>query len=669
MKRFGLLFALVVVLALAAAVLAGCAGPTPEPTKAPAAANPAPAPAPTTAPAPPKPTAAPAAPAAPTAAPAAAKPAPPVAKLAIVPVPANPADPNAIKAMLSDGKTEVAIGTTGLTNVSIGVPVTLQGAAADAKNPAKKFAWTLAKPSASKSALDKSDAALVKFTPDVPGVYKVDLVVSNDAGNSPMASVQITAGTYVGLDKGGCQNCHAAEATDWAKTGHANILKEQIDGGADPATSHYNEGCLRCHSTGYAIGVANGGFADVQAQTKWTFPDAKSIQSGAGNWDAMPAALKAVSNIQCEDCHGPASNHVATKAPMGVSLDEGVCNVCHNGGGHHVKGGEFANSAHSDATAQAFTYPVGPSRQACVRCHSGKGYISFLANPTEQASWNNDPQTITCAVCHDPHNDTNAHQLRIVGKPVEAVGITKDFGLSATCVECHNTRTQPADAQKASFPHYSSAGELLANTGGVTYGQTITDSPHGMIVGAAPVKDPSDKTGKAMLFGGDTPGSCVACHMYPAPADEKDPNHLTVGGHSFNLVSPDGKTDYTAPCQSCHPGVKTFDDFKSEADYDGNGKAESVQAEVAGLLKVLQKAIGDSGVKPIQGHPYFDSNDVAKANEKQKNAIYNYLFVRGVEGTDGKASAIHNFKRSVELLQLSYKDLTGKDVPGATIMK
>ncbi len=38
-------------------------------------------------------------------------------------------------------------------------------------------------------------------------------------------------------------------------------------------------------------------------------------------------------------------------------------------------------------------------------------------------------------------------------------------------------------------------------------------------------------------------------------------------------------------------------------------------------------------------------------------------------GNQGAAAAIHNFNRSVALLQASYKDLTGQDVPGATILK
>ncbi|MCL5025838.1 MAG: hypothetical protein M1531_05000 [Chloroflexi bacterium] len=590
-----------------------------------------------------------------------------MAVLQIVPIAANPADPNVITATLPGTTTTVQMGATGLPNVSIGVPVTLKGDTTDPKGPAKTYAWTLTKPSASKADLNKKDAQIVKFTPDVPGMYKVDLVVGNDAGKSKMEAVQIRAGTYIGAEAGNCKSCHTAEGNEWPETGHAVIFKEQIDGGADPKTSHYGEGCLRCHTTGYYVGVQNGGFADVQAKTGWKFPSLASIQSGKGNWDAVPAELKVMGNIQCENCHGPAKEHVANKAPMAASLSAGVCNVCHNGGGHHVKGEMFKNAKHGEETSQAWTYPTGPDRQACVRCHSGAGYISFMKNPTEPATWDNKAEPLTCAGCHDPHSDANKNQLRVVGKPVQANGITKDFALSATCVECHNGRVQPADAQKGSFPHYSAAGEMLSGTGGVDYGQKIADSPHGMMVGAGPIKDPSDKEGKAMLFGGNTPGPCVACHMWPTPPD-KDPNQYKVGDHSFNMVSPDGKFQYTAACQSCHPGLKDFN-LMAKADYDGNGKVEPVQTEVAGLLTVLQKAIGDSGVKPVKGHPYFDQADVAKANEKQKNAIYNYLFVRGLEGSDGKASAIHNFKRSVMLLQLSYKDLTGKDVPSATLMK
>lgn len=622
-----------------------------------------------------QPTAAPAATAAP-------KPMPPVATLKIVPVAATALDPNVITATLG-ATTTVYLGASGLNNVSIGVPVHLSAVVADAKNPAKKFAWTLTAPTGSKSALKDPAAANTEFTPDVVGMYKVDVVPSNDAGAGALSSVQIHADTYIGVTAGNCKQCHPEKFAEWSKTGHATKFTREIDGGSAPATSHYAETCIECHTTGYYPGAKNGGFADVQAKTGWKFPSLASIQSGtAGNWNAVPADLKNVANIQCEVCHGPANEHVTKGANvMAVSMDAGVCDVCHAVPTHHTKGNELANSKHSDKTETAWNLPTGPAEQDCVRCHSGIGYITFLANPTNKAAWNNTPQTPSCATCHDPHNDTNKFQLRVVGKPVQLPFDAKDAGLSATCEECHNGRQVPADALKGQFPHYSSIAEMMNGAAGVTYGQTLPDSPHGMIVGAAPIPDPTDKTGKTMLYGGVAPGPCVTCHMQPILADAKDPNVYKMGGHSFNMASPDGTVDYTAVCKTCHGDVKDFN-FKAKADYDGNGKVEGVQDEVKGLLNVLWKALADKGLKKTDaGYPYATLPKDASGNTDPKilNAWYNFRVVYGVmwgTGADGKpslgnqgaAQAIHNFKRSVSLLQLSYKDLTGQDVPNATLL-
>ncbi len=587
------------------------------------------------------------------------------AAIEIVPVTAKATDPNVLEGTLGDGNTKVQYGTTGLSNVAIGVPVTLNGSAADPKASVTKYAWTLTKPGDSKAVLAPNNEPTVKFTPDVTGVYKIDLVLSNDTGSSPMASVQIHAGEYIGTGTGNCFQCHPNTTQEWSETGHANLFKEQINAG-DP---HYTEACTRCHNTGYTPGatVDNGGFTSVQQDTGWEFPTEEEMKSDADNWASMPAVLQNMATIQCEACHGPAKDHVQNGAKMTASLDNGVCNQCHATSAKHIKGTEIEASKHSDSTAQAWTYPTGPSRQACVRCHSGAGYISFTKDPTNMASWDNSAQTAGCSTCHDPHSDANAFQLRVTGQPLEAAGVTKDFGLSATCANCHNGRTTPADAQKGSYPHYSPAAEMLSDTGGVTYGQDVPNSPHGLIVGVAPVKNPDPNAETPMLYGGNVPGACVACHMAPNSLDAKDANKFTVGEHSFNMTSPDGKAENTSACQSCHGNITSFD-LTAKADYDGNGKVEGVQEEVAGLVRLLQQAIADSGIKPIQGNPYFDPADLAKANEKQKNAIYNYRFVRGLEGSDGKANAIHNFQRSVALLQLSYRDLTGNDVPNATLL-
>lgn len=124
--------------------------------------------------------------------------------------------------------------------------------------------------------------------------------------------------------------------------------------------------------------------------------------------------------------------------------------------------------------------------------------------------------------------------------------------------------------------------------------------------------------------------------------------------------------------------MKDFN-FTAKADYDGNGKAEGVQDEVKGLLNVLWTAMEAKGVKKSPtGYPYatLPKGADGKVDPKLNNAWFNYRLVYGVmwgtetgNGNEGKAQAIHNFKRSVSLLQLSYKDFTGADIKGATLMK
>ena len=703
MKHVPHLGKLIVVVLLIGLVAVGCSKaaptPAPAPTQAPAAQTlPTTVPEPTTAPEPTAvPTAAPTPTAVPTAAPTAA---PPAAKLEILAVPGNIKDANAITGTVKymtdttvGPKTAtVALFSSGLPNVPISVPVHLSVTAADPASKVMTATWTLTAPDGSKAKIkDSKSLTITEFMPDLAGAYKVDVVLANQSGNGELASVTVHAGTYVGETACNCKQCHADKVAEVAKTGHSHIESDLMDNKRTPdVATHYAETCVRCHTTGYYPGAANGGYASVEAKAQYTLPTFKAIDAagkgGASNFAAMPAAVKAMANIQCEDCHGPAGQHVTTGAKMATSMDNGVCYQCHNGGGNHLKGTDIQASAHSAKTDQAWTVPVGPAEQACVRCHSGAGYVSFLAAPDQPAAWNNTMQTVGCSTCHDPHSDANAWQLRIVGKPVQITFDAKNQGLSATCEECHNNRTQAANAVKGSYPHYSSAAEVLNDTGGVDYGQKLPSSPHATMVGQQPIPNPaaaSDPTLAKFLFSkpddktGQIPGPCVACHMYPTPTDPKDPATVAthqIGSHSFNMVSPDGKTAFTAPCKSCHTDIKDTFNFTAKADYDGNGKIEGVQDEVKGLLNVLWGALEQNGLKKINtGYPY--ASVPTDASDKVKNAFYNFRIVYGVmwgeddPGNQGAASAIHNFNRSVGLLQASYKDLTGNDVPGATILK
>ncbi len=640
-------------------------------------------------------------------------PQPPTAVLKVVAVPGVATDKNAITATIKvitatevgPADRVVALSTTGGGNVPINVPVHIAVSAADPKNTGKPT-WALTKPTNSKAAIKDAAAMTTEFTPDVVGAYYVSVSLKGDTGTSNTEFAFFNAGTYIGVYTGNCKQCHPEQATEWAKTGHALVMPMELDNkvnGPRGMESEYAETCSACHTTGYYPAPFNGsgGYFDAKAKANWTFPTWKQIndvwaKKSPSIYDALPTAVKDMATIGCEQCHGPAGEHVKNGAKvMEASFSNDVCNQCHGTRGGHTRGVQLSFSKHSDETGAAWGIS-GPEEQQCVRCHTAKGYVSFLDNPTNAAAWNNEAQTLTCAGCHDPHSEANAFQLRVVAKPVGMpFEVKRDVGLSATCYECHNARRNgdeqaknAADGKAVSTPHYSSAAELIENTGGITYGQTLPQGSHSMVnLGGAPMANPAydPKNGESPKFlfsaigddKGNTPGACVVCHMWPAITAANDPLALKVGGHSFNTVTPDGKAIYSAGCKSCHGDLKTFN-IPAKADYDGNGKVEGVQDEVKGLLTVLWAQLEAKGVKKVAtGNPYAtlpgtDNKDYPKIAQ----AWYNFRTVYGVmwgtdtgDGNQGKGAAIHNFKRSVSLLQLSYKDLTGQDVPGATLMK
>jgi hypothetical protein len=96
-------------------------------------------------------------------------------------------------------------------------------------------------------------------------------------------------------------------------------------------------------------------------QLNWTWPT--NLQ--AGNWDAVPSALQNVANIQCENCHGPGSEHANYGGAMlaiSVPKNSGACNRCHNAPTHHIKSPEWSASLHAVTTRD----PSGAGREGCV---------------------------------------------------------------------------------------------------------------------------------------------------------------------------------------------------------------------------------------------------------------------------------------------------------------
>jgi DNA gyrase inhibitor GyrI len=482
------------------------------------------------------------------------------------------------------------------------------------------------------------------IVPDA-GKYTLTLTATDDAGNVGEVSWEVAATTYIGSGYLGetadnqCISCHEDKVEAWMLTGHSDMLVRGLDG---TLSSHYGEGCISCHTTGFSIGE-NGGFDDVAMEAGWEFPE----ELTAGGWDAFVAefpGVAALANIQCESCHGPGAMHVPAASddddeedsmgpsqpgPIGDSLAYGVCAQCHAEDPYHVFPQQWELSGHGEKASRAFTYPTGEGHEACVRCHSGSGYIDFAAGMPEEEQ-RIDYQPITCAVCHDPHDVSNPNQLRTYDVVVlpDGTEIT-DAGANATCMSCHNARVDvnaniagALEGGRFGTPHYSTGAELMHATGGYTWGEVLPSSGH---------------------------DDCVGCHMADTPGTDMPGRH-EVGEHTFTMTNAEG-VENIAACQECHVGATTFA-FESSRDYDGDGAYESVQDEVAGLQEALTAALVEAGVGVLGHYPYFEIPE--GAGEDLLGGVYNLKF------SQSGGSAIHNFRYTVALLQLSVEKLGGE---------
>jgi len=107
---------------------------------------------------------------------------------------------------------------------------------------------------------------------------------------------------YIGADK--CRMCHSAEHAGWLKTGHARAFDLLVNVDQDK-----NAECLPCHTTGYG----KGGYTDG-------------------------AATPNLKGVQCESCHGPASEHNGDATKIVKTPSAAVCVECHRNSDIHSAG-------------------------------------------------------------------------------------------------------------------------------------------------------------------------------------------------------------------------------------------------------------------------------------------------------------------------------------------
>jgi len=481
-------------------------------------------------------------------------------------------------------------------------------------------AWTLTTvPSGLSGSLSDPTARTPSLVLAQPGTY-----VASEGGNA----VTVFAGTWLGVIAGGtgdaptvdstCLVCHTSgpapiaedEFTPWLGTGHATVFTRGIDGQLGPA---YGAACIGCHAVGYDPGVASGGFDDLAAAQGWSFPSTLA----AGNWADLVAGAPTVArmaNVQCESCHGPQSSdaHMATDVfdpTLGnqhrpfvsprISYSAEACGTCHAAGAYHIYS-EWATAsppevdglvmAHSNRADALLATTASGLNSSCGRCHTAQGYtlyVSALAQGHVALDTNDarlklqlkdvtpaNAEPVTCVACHDPHDSTNPHQLRVYGStPLLPSGFAAyGLGEGAICVTCHNSRNGAQNGSLAltylhedgetynsgnptgySVPHQSTQGDVFAGHNAYFLGAA---SP--MTSKHAAVED-----------------GCVGCHMTLQPRTFLSGGTVKRSGHLFRILD----EDQTTLCASCHgPSV------------DGGGIQGLVQAELAALASKLGKA-------------------------------------------------------------------------------
>jgi hypothetical protein len=511
------------------------------------------------------------------------------------------------------------------------------------------FAWSFVSvPASSNAVFDSSTTQGTSFTADTVGQYIVQVSVN---GGAKTDVDTVFASTYTGFSYNypGCGLCHATNANEWQGTLHSSALTLGITGQLEvdaQGNGTFSPSCIKCHTTGWDQNANNGNFGYLAHQdgwdTTWYKPYTKSGNSykiPSGDSTALKdlqqnySSLVPTANVGCESCHGPGGNHFGDKTKIGKSLDAGVCKQCHDSPPYHPIGSMWQQSLHASIPSASHANSTG-----CYPCHNGTAFVKWIgnkANPGYNTATDNLAPSISCAVCHDPHDATNPFQLRTVSVDSLMNGYKPTSGgMGQLCMNCHHSRYNVATKVTSTAPYYGFSNyygphqnpqaDMLFGQNAYEYGEQIAGlQTHGIAV-----KD-----------------ACVTCHM-------QDVGSAASPNHTWSMTDSTGN-DLVGVCQNCHgASITSFDDVKAFADYDGNGVIEGVQTEIQGMLDKLKARL------PLDasGNPVTSMADSLKVKNHPDTiqAIYDYYFVLN-DGSMG----VHNTKYAVALLRAALGGITG----------
>lgn len=295
---------------------------------------------------------------------------------------------------------------------------------------------------------------------------------------------------------------------------------------------------------------------------------------------------------------------------------------------------QWAGTKHNAANLGEITDNSPIMRDRCITCHDGEAFANKVSVRADLPTAVKDkPNGIDCGTCHG----SRAQQIMKSGTTdlLDNGFQVKGAGTGALCISCHNGR-KLADPVKTPTPHSSAQFDVLfAASGARVPGAAYPSSPHGA-----------------------NPDTCVSCHMA---------EYEGLVNHTFEVFNTPEYVEQA--CGSCHPGLDTVNRI-SLADYDGNLVVDGFQDEIKGLLALLQEAVDakqkELGIKAGSSHGALVFTNAAGETVPAPVALYNAHFNIALIESDG-SFGIHNPAYAVALLQKSYKELTGQDIPNAVL--
>jgi hypothetical protein len=285
----------------------------------------------------------------------------------------------------------------------------------------------------------------------------------------------------------------------------------------------------------------------------------------------------------------------------------------------------------------------------CQGCHTNEGFIQRAkTGKVDPKKFVSNPSEIGCFTCHAPHDNGN-FSLRTKTQVSLANGVVFDKDGANLCASCHRARRTPKEEVRArNIPsdswgaHHGPQADMLLGTNAYEFpGKKYASSVHSALPNA----------------------NCVTCHMtLPSGRYSLSPS---VGGHSFRIAGDvhEAHKLNNAGCTSsgCHgsmdqvKGTHLFDK-KSFADYDGDGKVETAQEEVQGLLEKFINDKGSGLLQTMKDAPYDTKGKFVNSKTQYPvevvAGLYNYKFV-----LEDRSKGVHNMTYALQILMDSLKAL------------